>query len=251
MARHVDERASERTARGALSLAGVGRAKLRAGKAAVRISVCAVLVVLALAALAGLGSVGAALATNHDKVALCHATGNSDTFPAEKYVLIEPDASGAFNGHLGGGHQNGNDIIPPFEYQGQTYSQNWNAVGQPIFAAGCSAPDDEEPPLEPPVVPPTVVPPVDRCPPGQFATAGKDGEEGNDECEEPQPGVPIEVPITRPGPVEVTGPAIVVDEKSDRVVIKPTKPGIVTVVRGVKKEIVGVPTENTGEQLTG
>lgn len=76
-----------------------------------------------------------------DKVAICHATG-SDTNP---FVLIKPSAAGVFNGHLatssggnaGADHQGAEDIIPPFEYKGQTYSQNWNAAGMAIFEADC------------------------------------------------------------------------------------------------------------------
>lgn len=82
------------------------------------------------------------LAGDGDRVTLCHATGNSDTFPADKYVTITVAASAAFHGHLGGGHQNGNDIIPPFQYEGQTYSQHWDAAGQAIFTTDCGEPDD-------------------------------------------------------------------------------------------------------------
>lgn len=64
-----------------------------------------------------------------ESVTLCHAT-HSEKNP---YVRITVDAAGAFNGHLDdnfggthGDHQNGEDIIPPFYYNGQLYSQNWN-----------------------------------------------------------------------------------------------------------------------------
>lgn len=70
-----------------------------------------------------------------EKVELCHATG-SETNP---FVLIEVSASGAFHGHLGDSHQDGNDIIPPFTYQGETYSQNWDAEGQAVYESGCEA----------------------------------------------------------------------------------------------------------------
>ena len=72
----------------------------------------------------------------HEPVTLCHAT-HSDRNP---YVLITVDDDGAFRGHLGGGHQDGEDIIPPFEFDGVTYSQNWDADGQAILAAGCDVP---------------------------------------------------------------------------------------------------------------
>ncbi len=74
---------------------------------------------------------------------LCHATGSG------KYVLIDDISSaGIFNGHYEGGtdevsngnHQNGEDIIPPFTYQDETYSQNFDTEGQAIFNAGCETP---------------------------------------------------------------------------------------------------------------
>jgi hypothetical protein len=68
-----------------------------------------------------------------DKVAICHATGSE----SNPFVAIEPSAAGVFNGHLGSDHQNGEDIIPPFTYQGVVYSQNWDAEGQAIFDNDC------------------------------------------------------------------------------------------------------------------
>jgi hypothetical protein len=68
-----------------------------------------------------------------DKVTLCHATGSA----TNPFVRITVSVSGAFNGHLGASHQNGEDIIPPFEFNGQTYSQNWNAAGQATFNNNC------------------------------------------------------------------------------------------------------------------
>jgi LPXTG-motif cell wall-anchored protein len=69
-------------------------------------------------------------------VTLCHATG-STTNP---FVRITISVSGAFNGHLGNDHQNGEDIIPPFEFEGQTYSQNWDVAGQATFNNNCVRP---------------------------------------------------------------------------------------------------------------
>lgn len=77
------------------------------------------------------------------KTDLCHAT-HSETNPFE---LINVSVSAAYHGHLGDGngdHQDGEDIIPPFEYQGETYSQNWDAEGQAIYRAGCEV-EEEEP----------------------------------------------------------------------------------------------------------
>lgn len=74
------------------------------------------------------------------KTDLCHATGSE----SNPFVLINVSVSGAYNGHLGDGHQNGEDIIPPFVYQGHTYSQNWDEDGQAIFNNGCVIPDETE-----------------------------------------------------------------------------------------------------------
>ncbi|MGH3035524.1 MAG: hypothetical protein ACRDON_13355, partial [Gaiellaceae bacterium] len=74
-----------------------------------------------------------------DKVTLCHAT-HSETNP---YVVITVAASAAWHGHLaegnGGGapHQEAEDIVPPFEWQGQVYSQNWDAEGIAIWENDC------------------------------------------------------------------------------------------------------------------
>ena len=67
----------------------------------------------------------------HAKVTICHATGST----SNPFVEVTPSAAGVFNGHLG--HQDGRDIIPPFQYKGQTYSQNWDAIGQATFGNGC------------------------------------------------------------------------------------------------------------------
>ena len=70
----------------------------------------------------------------HAHVTICHATGSS----SNPYVRISPSASGVFHGHLG--HQDGRDIVPPFTWKGQTYSENWDANGMAIYNAGCTAP---------------------------------------------------------------------------------------------------------------
>jgi hypothetical protein len=64
-------------------------------------------------------------------VAICHATSSAKN----PYVLIHPSAKGVVNGHLG--HQDAHDVVPPFTYKGRTYSQNWDAAGQALLAAGC------------------------------------------------------------------------------------------------------------------
>ena len=67
------------------------------------------------------------------KHTICHATGSS----SNPYVRITPSVSGVFHGHMG--HQGDEDIIPPFNYKGTWYSQNWDAAGQALFAANCAA----------------------------------------------------------------------------------------------------------------
>jgi hypothetical protein len=69
----------------------------------------------------------------HQHVTICHATGSS----SNPFVMISPSASGVFHGHIS--HQGGRDIIPPFMFKGQVFSENWTAAGQAIFNNGCRA----------------------------------------------------------------------------------------------------------------
>jgi hypothetical protein len=77
-------------------------------------------------------------------VTICHATGSGG------FEQIAPSVSGVFRGHLAsahGGHGSSEtDIIPPFVYQGVTYQQNWDALGQAIFNNGCVNPAPETEP---------------------------------------------------------------------------------------------------------
>jgi hypothetical protein len=76
-----------------------------------------------------------ASAAPDDKVTWCHATG-SETHP---YVEITVSAAAAYNGHLGkgrGDHQDGDDIIPRFEFRGEKYGPQGDWA---ILAAGCDA----------------------------------------------------------------------------------------------------------------
>ena len=77
----------------------------------------------------------------HEHVTICHATGSS----SNPYVRISPSASGVFHGHLG--HQDGRDIIPPFTYDGQTYSQNWDTAGQGPATTAAACPRRRRPSL--------------------------------------------------------------------------------------------------------
>jgi hypothetical protein len=62
-------------------------------------------------------------------VMICHATGNGT------YNGLSLNRSGIVNGHYG---NDSGDIIPPFEFKGQWYSQNWDEAGQAIFGNGCA-----------------------------------------------------------------------------------------------------------------
>jgi hypothetical protein len=92
--------------------------------------------------------IAVAAGAQQDHVTICHATGST----SNPFVLISPSVSGVFHGHL----HHGDDIIPPFEFGGQTYSLNWDAEGQAILRNGCEAP---APPTQggPPIVLPSVV----------------------------------------------------------------------------------------------
>ena len=65
-------------------------------------------------------------------VPVCHYEGNGT------YHLIHIAAAAAFNGHMGESHQDGLDIIPPFEFRGSTYAQNWDDSGRALFEQFCT-----------------------------------------------------------------------------------------------------------------
>ena len=88
------------------------------------------LVVLAVALLAG-GRSGSTTTVVYTYI--CHAAGGSGNF-----VKVPASDAGDFNGHVGESHQNGRDIVPPFLWQGQIVSQNWDAEGQAIYFNDCN-----------------------------------------------------------------------------------------------------------------
>ena len=91
-------------------------------------------IILAASALATVPSLGAAstgLGPNAHET-ICHATGS----PTNPYVMISPSVAGIVNGHLK--HQDHRDVVPPFTFRGQTYSQNWTAAGQAFLTGGCA-----------------------------------------------------------------------------------------------------------------
>jgi hypothetical protein len=64
------------------------------------------------------------------QVRLCHSTGS------QSFVVIEMSPSGAYHAH----YPHHSDIIPPFQYQGASYSRNWDANGQATWNNGCVPP---------------------------------------------------------------------------------------------------------------
>ncbi|WP_449278828.1 hypothetical protein [Leucobacter sp. GX24907] len=83
-----------------------------------------------------------------NKISICHATGSKKN----PYNSITLNANGVINGHAGAHHQNGRDIIPPFDYRAQGQAkhfpgQNWDAAGQAIHSNGCkqTPPPDPDP----------------------------------------------------------------------------------------------------------
>ncbi|GAA1479397.1 hypothetical protein GCM10009623_38430 [Nocardioides aestuarii] len=71
---------------------------------------------------------------------ICHATGNA-TSPegVTNWVTNWPSDSGQVSGHVGAGHQNGLDIIPPVPGL-LPNGQNWTAYGQNVHSLGCQVP---------------------------------------------------------------------------------------------------------------
>jgi hypothetical protein len=145
-----------------------------------------------------------------EKVTICHATGSA----TNPYVRITPSASGVFHGHMGGGHQNGEDIIPTFTYNGQTHSQNWPA-GQAIWNNGCAVP-------------------------GQPTTTSV--------------GQQTTVTVPPAQTVTISGAGVKVTTKGKpKVAVTPTKAGVLT-VRAAGKPVarIGVlGAQTSGAQLTG
>ena len=85
----------------------------------------------------------------HNMITICHALGNGG------FIQITPNANGDVSGHAGNSHQDGKDIIPPFEYNddGETAyfpGQNWDEEGIAIWENGCDIPEETETPPPPP-----------------------------------------------------------------------------------------------------
>jgi hypothetical protein len=100
---------------------------------------CGAVAIVALGASVAPAVAAACGGSSGPRVTICHAT-SSTTNP---YVLITPRAAGVVHGHLG--HHEARDIVPPFDYKGVTYSQNWEA-GKATFDNGCVVPATIPPP---------------------------------------------------------------------------------------------------------
>lgn len=105
----------------------------------------------------GLLGVAITATAQPEHATVCHRTGS----PVNPFVTIEPSVNGAFHGHLG----HAGDVIPPFQWQGDTYSLNWPSDEVEIVGGVCTLRQPEEPeePEEPPEVEPG--PPVEEEPP--------------------------------------------------------------------------------------
>ncbi|MEI7521821.1 MAG: hypothetical protein WCK40_10815, partial [Thermoleophilia bacterium] len=101
-----------------------------------RASAGAIAALAGAAGLIGLSSVATAGMTVPDTVSvtMCHAT-HSGSNP---YGEITTNAAGAYNGHYGPSHQSGEDVIPPFSFNGTSYSENL-PDGQDLLDHHCNA----------------------------------------------------------------------------------------------------------------
>lgn len=111
---------------------------------------------LALAAGANIALAASAQADPNPNITICHATGNPD-----HWVVLTVDAAAITSqGH--DQHQDGRDVVPPFEYvaensgetvsfAGQNWAGNWATNGEGVATetvdeSMCAAPDDEPTP---------------------------------------------------------------------------------------------------------
>jgi hypothetical protein len=114
---------------------------------------------------------------------VCHASSPG------QWVVNPTSSPGAANGHM----DHSLDIIPPFRFQGEDLSLNWDSEGQAIWNNGCAAPEPPEPtpaptpaPTEPPATtttePPTTTtePATTTTEEATTTTEGSGGGEGGD-----------------------------------------------------------------------
>ena len=89
---------------------------------------------IAASALATIGLLATPALGASGQVSICHATASA----TNPFVLIHPAAAGVVHGHLA--HQDERDVVPPFTYEGVTYSQNWDDPGRALYANDCEVP---------------------------------------------------------------------------------------------------------------
>ncbi|KGN42893.1 hypothetical protein [Knoellia aerolata] len=122
---------------------------------------------LALVGASGVAFGAAAQADSQDNITFCHATGDAGTF-----VVLTTDGASIVKG-AHGTHQDGRDVIPPFEYvaqgsedtvsfEGLNWDDNWETDGagvatEDVAAADC-APAGEPTPTVTPTPTPSVTP---------------------------------------------------------------------------------------------
>lgn len=78
-----------------------------------------------------------------DKIRVCHYTGDEKS----PYVSIDANKQGDVDGHAGSSHQNGKDIIPPFDYKDNDENkhfpgQNWDGREREIHNNNCQLPSN-------------------------------------------------------------------------------------------------------------
>jgi uncharacterized repeat protein (TIGR01451 family) len=135
---------------------------------------------------------------NYTPTRICHATGQPD-----HWVSNTPATLGVLQGHVGAGHQNGNDIIPPIAVFLPS-GQNWDTAGQAIWNNDCNIP----PATGTLRVIKNVVDPVDPpYPANSWSIHVKQG--GNEVTGSPQPGDSNGTVYTLPaGSYQIEEPAI-------------------------------------------
>ena len=133
----------------------------------------------------------------NEKHTICHATGSA-TNPFEQ-ITIAPQA--VISAHIE--HQDTEDIIPPFTYDGVSYSQNWDAEGQAIYNNGCVVP---QPTVAPTEAPPTAIPTaVPTEVPTEVVTPEPTAEPTQEPTVEPTTA-PTETVVTTPDPTAESTP---------------------------------------------
>lgn len=173
------------------------------------------------------------LQTTEGNITICH---NPPGNPG-KYIVQSPDAEGVYNGHL---KNHAGDIIPPFWYDGQEYSQNWDAEGQAIFNNDCKVPDPTSTPTEVPANTPTEVP-VNT--PTEVPENTPTEVPVNTPTEVPE-NTPTEVPVNTPTEVPTETPTLVpTNEPTSTPTQVPLTPGVTATPDPTRTPVTPEPTK--------